>query len=42
MERISSTQKEGEFQGGEKGQAKRISIEEVGESMSGRGNAKAL
>ena len=34
-ERMDSTVKEGRFQGGERGQARRASIGEVEESMSG-------
>ena len=42
VERISSTVKEGWFQRGERGQAKRTSLGEVGESMSRCVVAKAL
>ena len=35
MERVSSTLRKGEFQGGRRGQAKRASPGKAGESMSG-------
>ena len=42
MERVSSTLKEGRFQGEKGGQGKRISLEGIGESMSGWVPAKIL
>ena len=41
MERVESTVKEDGFQGGEGRQAKRASLRELGESMSGRVDVKA-
>ena len=41
-ERVDSTVKEGKFQGGKRGQARRTSLGEVEGSMSGLLHAKAL
>ena len=40
--RVDSTVKEGRFQGGKGGQARRVSLGEVGGGMSGWADAKAL